>query len=168
MPADTPSPVGSDKRTRERRRIGGHQYHRLPPLRSRGTDALRLAEHFLGVFARTEKKSVTGLAEGVAEKLLAYSWPGNIRELRNVIERAIALTRYDKITIEDLPEKISQFRGGTVFIGGLDPAELVSMGEIERRYIQHVLDACGNNQTQAARILGLDRKTIYRKLSEKK
>jgi len=136
----------------------------LPPLRSRVTDTLRLAEHFLKHFALAENKSVNGLSEGVGEKLLSYSWPGNIRELRNVMERAVALTRYDKVTIEDLPEKISNFQGGTIFIGGLDPAELVSMEEIERRYIGHVLDAVGGNQTQAARILGIDRKTIYRKL----
>ncbi|MCA9129602.1 MAG: sigma-54-dependent Fis family transcriptional regulator [Planctomycetales bacterium] len=138
----------------------------LPPLRSRGTDVLRLAEHFLQHFAASDKKPISGFAEGVAEKLLSYSWPGNVRELRNVIERAVALTRYDKVTIEDLPEKIRNFKGGTVFIGGLDPTELVSMGEIEQRYITHVLDACGGNQTQAARILGLDRKTLYRKLKQ--
>lgn len=135
----------------------------LPPLRSRGTDILRLAEHFEMQFAGAENKPITGLADGVAEKLLSYSWPGNVRELRNVMERAVALTRYDKITVADLPDKIRNFKGGTVFIGGLDPAELVSMEEIERRYITHVLDATGGNQTQAARILGLDRKTIYRK-----
>ncbi len=136
----------------------------LPPLRARGTDILRLAEHFQTLFAKAENKPIKGLAEGVAEKLLGYSWPGNVRELRNVMERAVALTRYDKITVEDLPEKIREFRGGTVFIGGLDPTEFVSMEEIERRYIAHVLEAVGGNQTQAARILGLDRKTIYRKL----
>lgn len=135
----------------------------LPPLRSRGNDILRLAEHFTTRFSESENKPVSGLADGVAEKLLGYSWPGNVRELRNVIERAVALTRYDKITVEDLPDKVRNFTGGTVFIGGLDPAELVSMEEIERRYINHVLEACGGNQTQAAHILGLDRKTIYRK-----
>ena len=138
----------------------------LPPLRSRGTDILRLAEHFLKQFAAAEQKPIVGLADGVAEKLLSYSWPGNVRELRNVIERAVALTRYDRITVEDLPEKIRDFRGGELFIGGLDPAELVSMEEIQRRYIAHVLEACGGNQTQAARILGMDRKTIYRKLKK--
>lgn len=138
----------------------------LPPLRSRGTDILRLAEHFLKQFAMSESKPITGLADGVAEKLLSYSWPGNVRELRNVMERAVALTRYDKITSEDLPEKIRNFKGGTVFIGGLDPTELVSMEEIECRYITHVLEAVGGNQTQAARILGMDRKTIYRKLKQ--
>jgi two-component system response regulator HydG len=135
----------------------------LPPLRSRGTDILRLAENFQKQFAATENKPITGFADGVAEKLLSYSWPGNVRELRNVVERAVALTRYDKITVEDLPEKIRNFRSGTVFIGGLDPTELVSMEEIERRYIAHVLEAVNGNQTQAARILGLDRKTLYRK-----
>ncbi|QDV23648.1 sigma-54-dependent transcriptional regulator [Aureliella helgolandensis] len=136
----------------------------LPPLRSRGGDILRLAEHFLKQYATSEHKPITGLAEGVAEKLLSYSWPGNVRELRNVMERAVALTRYDQITVEDLPEKIRNFQGGTVFIGGLDPSELVSLEEIELRYINHVLQATGGNQTQAARILGLDRKTIHRKL----
>ena len=136
----------------------------LPPLRSRGTDILRLAEHFQKQFVAAENKPIVGLADGVAEKLLSYSWPGNVRELRNVMQRAVALTRYNKITVEDLPDKVRDFQGGTVFIGGLDPSELVSMEEIERRYIAHVLEACGGNQTQAARILGLDRKTIYRKL----
>ena len=139
----------------------------LPPLRSRGTDILRLAEHFQQQFATDAHKPITGLAEGVGEKLLSYSWPGNVRELRNVMERAVALTRHDKITIEDLPEKVRNFNGGTIFIGGLDPSELVSMEEIERRYITHVLEACNGNQTQAARLLGLDRKTIYRKLQTK-
>ena len=73
--------------------------------------------------------------------------------MRNVVERAVALTRYDKITVEDLPEKIRNFRSGTVFIGGLDPTELVSMEEIERRYIAHVLEAVNGNQTQAAAII---------------
>jgi len=138
----------------------------LPALRSRGTDILRLAENFQKRFAEKEKKPITGFADGVAEKLLSYSWPGNVRELRNVLERAVALTRYDKITVEDLPEKIRDFRSGTVFIGGLDPTELVSMEEVERRYIAHVLEVVNGNQTHAARILGLDRKTLYRKCKQ--
>ncbi|MEZ6062137.1 MAG: sigma-54 dependent transcriptional regulator [Planctomycetaceae bacterium] len=138
----------------------------LPPLRSRGTDILRLAEDFVRRFAAGENKPIAGLAEGVAEKLLSYSWPGNVRELRNVMERAVALTRYDRITAEDLPEKVRNFTGATFFIGGLDPSELVSLEEIERRYINHVLEACCGNQTQAARILGLNRKTIYRKVKD--
>ncbi|EDL58660.1 sigma-54-dependent transcriptional regulator [Gimesia maris] len=138
----------------------------LPPLRSRGTDVLRLAEHFLKQFSTAENKHVTDLAEGVAEKLLQYHWPGNIRELRNVMERAVALTRHDKITVADLPEKITNYQSNQILIDGLDPEELVSLEELERRYITHVLEATGGNQSQAARILGLDRKTIYRKLKQ--
>jgi len=144
-------------------RINVIQLH-LPPLRSRGVDILAIASHYIDQFAERSGKKVAGISETAAEKLLAYSWPGNVRELRNVMERALALTRYDSITIEDLPDKIRDHQGGTVFIGGEDPTELVSLEEIERRYIEHVLKAVDQNRTQAARILGFDRKTLYRKL----
>ena len=136
----------------------------LPPLKARGADILLLAGHYIDQFASQSGKPVSGFADPAAEKLLAYSWPGNVRELRNVMERAVALTQYDTVTLDDLPEKIRQHRGGTVFIGGEDPTELVPLDEIERRYIDHVLKAANQNRTQAARILGLDRKTLYRKL----
>ena len=104
--------------------------------------------------------------EGVAEKLLAYNWPGNVRELRNVIERAVALTRLDKLTLEDLPEKVRDYRSSQVVIGGSDPGELVPLEEVERRYILHVLECVQGNRTLAAKKLGLDRKTLYRKLRQ--
>ncbi|MGI9444049.1 MAG: sigma-54-dependent transcriptional regulator [Rubripirellula sp.] len=147
-------------------RINVIQLH-LPPLRSRGLDILMIASHYIDQFAVSSGKKVTGITETAAEKLLSYSWPGNVRELRNVMERALALTRYDSVTIEDLPDKIRDHRGGTVFIGGDDPTELVPLEEIEQRYIEHVLQAVDQNRTQAARILGLDRKTLYRKLKSK-
>ncbi len=140
----------------------------LPPLRARGTDILLLAQHFLEIFASREKKQVTDISKAVAEKLLSYAWPGNVRELRNVIERAIALTRYDRLGVEDLPEKICNYRSSQVFIGGEDPTELVALEEIEQRYILHVLQSVDGNKTLAARILGLDRKTLYRKLKDDK
>jgi DNA-binding NtrC family response regulator len=136
----------------------------LPPLRSRGTDVLLLAQHFVEQFASRSGKQVVGLSQPVAERLLAYAWPGNVRELRNVIERAVALTRYDKLAVEDLPEKIRDYRGSRVFVAGSDPSELAPMEEVERRYILHVLNCVAGNKTLAARILGLDRKTLYRKL----
>ncbi len=138
----------------------------LPPLRARGADALLLAQHFIEDCAGRAGKQVVGMSEGVAEKLLAYSWPGNVRELRNVIERAVALTRFDKLTVDDLPEKIRDYRSSQVVIGGNDPGELVPLEEVERRYILHVLDCVGGNRTLAARTLGLDRKTLYRKLRQ--
>lgn len=144
-------------------RINVIQLH-LPPLRGRGTDVLMLAKYFVEKFAAKTGRPIEGIDQAVAERLLAYSWPGNIRELRNVIERAVTLTRHNLLTVEDLPEKVRDHRGSTVFIGGDDPNELVPMEEIERRYIAHVLKAAGNNQSQAAKILGVDRKTLYRKL----
>ena len=138
----------------------------LPPLRSRGTDILLLAQHFIERFAERSNKEVDGLSEPVAEKLLSYNWPGNVRELRNVMERAVALTRFDKLTVDDLPDKIRQFKSSQVVLVGDDPAELLPLGEIEARYIQHVLKATEGNKTMAAKILGLDRKTLYRKLKE--
>jgi two-component system response regulator HydG len=136
----------------------------MPPLRARTADTLLLAQHFIEEFAARDKKQVQGLSETVAEKLLAYSWPGNVRELRNVMERAVALTRYDQLTVEDLPEKIRDYRSSQVFIGGDDPGELLPLEEVERRYILHVMQCVGGNRTLAARRLGLDRKTLYRKL----
>ena len=89
-----------------------------------------------------------------------------MRELRNVVERAVALTRHDKLTVDDLPEKIRDFRGSQVVIAGNDPGELTSLEEVERRYILHVLQCLGDNRTLAAKTLGLDRKTLYRKLRQ--
>ena len=138
----------------------------LPPLRSRGRDILLLAQKFLERFAEQQGKAVTGLSRGVAERLLAYRWPGNVRELRNCIERAVALTRFEEIAVEDLPDKIRAARSTDLVVAGNDPAELVPVEVIEERYIRHVLDAVGGHRTTAARILGLDRKTLYRKLSK--
>jgi DNA-binding NtrC family response regulator len=138
----------------------------LPPLRGRGADALLLAQHFIELCAGRAKKDVRAMAAPVAEKLLAYSWPGNVRELRNVIERAVALTKFDTLTVEDLPEKIRDYRRSQVLLGGEDPAELAPMEDVERRYILHVLECVRANRTLAARTLGFDRKTLYRKLRQ--
>jgi two-component system response regulator HydG len=138
----------------------------LPPLRSRGTDTLLIANHFAQQFSKRAHKECDCVAEPTTERLLNYSWPGNIRELRNVIERAVALTRHDQLVVEDLPEKIRNFQSRQFLVDGTDPAELLPMEEIERRYILHVLDSVEGNKSTAARILGLDRKTLYRKLKQ--
>ena len=82
----------------------------LPPLRARGNDVLLLSQRFVEHFAARANKKVVGLSSGAAEKLLAYSFPGNVRELQNCIERAVALTRYEQITVEDLPEKVPRLQ----------------------------------------------------------
>jgi two-component system response regulator HydG len=136
----------------------------VPALRLRGNDILLLAQHFVSEFAAQGDKHVTGLTSGAAEKLLAYTWPGNVRELRNSIERAVALTAFDRITVEDLPERVRSHRTSQIVIASDDPGELPPLEQVEQRYIQRVLDAAGGNKARAARILGLDRKTLYRKL----
>ncbi|PQO46843.1 sigma-54-dependent transcriptional regulator [Blastopirellula marina] len=138
----------------------------LPPLRARGTDTLLLAQQFVDQAAKRSQRDVVGISDPAAERLLNYSWPGNVRELRNIMERAVALTPFQKIAVDDLPEKIRDYRSSQVFIGGDDPSELASMQEVERRYILHVLQAVDNNKSLAAQVLGLDRKTLYRKLKQ--
>ncbi len=138
----------------------------MPPLRARGGDVLLLAQRFLDGQAARAGKRVASLSPAAAEKLLAYSWPGNVRELQNCIERAIALTRYEQITVDDLPETIRAYARSHVLIASDDPTELVPLGEVERRYTLRVMEAVGGNKTLAARILGITRKTLYRKLEE--
>jgi DNA-binding NtrC family response regulator len=135
-----------------------------PALRARGTDVLLLAQHFLEQIAPRANKNVTAISEPAAARLLTYAWPGNVRELRNAIEHAVALTVTDKLVVEDLPERIRNYRSDQLVLGSEDPAELAPMEDVERRYIQHVLRTVGGNKTLAARTLGFDRKTLYRKL----
>ncbi|MGH7293805.1 MAG: sigma 54-interacting transcriptional regulator, partial [Polyangiaceae bacterium] len=136
----------------------------LPPLRARVGDILPLAQHFLAHFAARGGKNVSGIASPAAEKLVGYPWPGNVRELQNCMERAIALTRFEQIVVEDLPEKIRDYRRSHVLVTSDDPSELVPLEEVERRYIARVMEAVNANKTAAARILGIDRKRLYRML----
>ncbi len=140
----------------------------LPPLRARGNDVLLLAQNFIERFAAATGKRVTGLSTEAAEKLLAYSFMGNVRELHNCIERAVAVTHFEQLTVDDLPERIRNYRVSHVIVGSDDPNELVPMEEVERRYIARVLEAARGNKTLAARILGFDRKTLYNKLARYK
>ena len=136
----------------------------LPPLRARGSDVLLLAQRFVERFAARGGKRIRGISPQAAELLLAYAWPGNVRELQNCIERAVALTRDEEITAGDLPEKIRMYRSSHVLVASDDPTELVPMEEVERRYILRVMEAVGGSKSMAARVLGFDRRTLYRKL----
>jgi two-component system response regulator HydG len=136
----------------------------VPPLRTRGSDVLVLAQRFIERFSATHRTNVTGLASQAAARLMAYSWPGNVRELQNCIERAVALTRYEMLGVDDLPEKLRDYRPARVIIDSEDPAELLPMDEVERRYVLRVLQAVAGNKTLAAQVLGFDRRTLYRKL----
>ena len=136
----------------------------VPPLRARAGDILELAQHFLRVAAARQRKAVTGFSSAVAEKLLGYTWPGNVRELLHTIERAVALTRFEELTVDDLSERIRAYKV-TPLVFTADADELVTLDELERRYVIRVLDAVGGNKSNAARVLGLDRTTLYRMLA---
>jgi two-component system response regulator AtoC len=135
----------------------------VPPLRARGRDVLTLAKHIL---ARSQPggERVIGFTAAVVDAMLSYPWPGNVRELQNCMERAVALAEFDHLRLEDLPEKVGAFKEAVVRVESHDPSELITAAELERRYIAQVVAAVGGNKTIAARILGFDRRTIYRKL----
>jgi two-component system response regulator AtoC len=136
----------------------------LPPLRARGGDVLLLAQHMVRHHAAVLDKKVIGLSPAAAERLISYDWPGNVRELGNCIERAVALAHFEEIQVEDLPDKIRKQNHRTQALSGSDLPELLTLEEVERRHVLRVLEACNGNRTDAAKILGLDRKTLYRKL----
>jgi DNA-binding NtrC family response regulator len=136
----------------------------LPPLRERREDIPLLARHFLIKFGKGLKKNITGVSEESLKFLLNYSWPGNVRELENVIQRAITLTRREIILPEDLPNAVVQKEDENVIQKGL--REKYTVDQLEREYIKKVLVETGGNKSKAAEILGLDRKTLYRKLQE--
>ncbi|MGE0709513.1 MAG: sigma-54-dependent transcriptional regulator [Planctomycetota bacterium] len=142
----------------------------IPPLRARGNDVLLLAQSFVERYAEKFSKQVTGLSSQAAERLLAYDWPGNVRELQNCIERAVTLTESPQLVPADLPRAVREHRRDrpSLIPDDDDPSRLPTLEEVERRYVLHVLRALGNNKTTAAQVLGLDRKTLYRRLERYK
>lgn len=135
----------------------------VPPLSARGNDVLLLAQHMLERIAERVGKKVDGLTPDAAAKLLDYDWPGNVRELQNAMERAVALAQYDKIPVGDLPDRVREHRSERIVLADTTD-HMPSLSQLERRYIERVLRATNGNKTQAAQILGLDRRTLYRKL----
>jgi DNA-binding NtrC family response regulator len=138
----------------------------VPPLRARGADILLLARHFLGRFVSRSRRVVT-LSEPAAAMLLAYDWPGNVRELENCIERAVALARSDELTVDDLPDRIRDFRAAFAappLRDGVAPTDVTSLFDAEREHVLKAVEQFGGNKTRAAAILGIDRRTLYRRL----
>jgi DNA-binding NtrC family response regulator len=136
----------------------------VPPLRTRGNDILLLAQHFLELFGTASGKRIIGLASEAARKLRDYPWPGNVRELQNCLERAVALCPHEEIEVADLPDRIRRFQaaGPSTEYGPATP--LLTLEEVERRHILQVLETVSGNKSRAAKVLGLDRKTLYRRL----
>ncbi len=129
----------------------------VPPLRERLADLPLLFDYFLKRHSRRMAKTLAVHAE-VLEMLSGYGWPGNVRELENVIERAITLNTTGILTASDFTEQFRQCQKNSVSF----PRELVSLEEIERQYILHVVQRCNGNMSRAAEVLQIDRRTLYR------
>ncbi len=129
----------------------------LPPLRERGEDVELLVRHFAHLFGSRRGSSV-GVSEDAVEVLRAYRWPGNVRELKNVIERAVLLCDGSDITTKVLPEEILS---KALLHEGADFPTLV---EMERAHVRRALLRAQGNKSLAARMLGIDRTTLYAKV----
>lgn len=133
----------------------------LPPLRNRKQDIVPLAHHFLKLFGLKYGKEIRGFASDYIEMLQSYHWPGNIRELRNAIERAVVICPGEVISVLDLPEKILKTQNEIMHISIPIGS---SVEEAEKKLILETLASVGNNKAKAARILGVSRKTLHNKL----
>ena len=136
----------------------------IPPLRERREDIPLLADHFLKKYADRQEKTVGGVSVAASRLLLQYDWPGNVRELENAIERAVLLETGDVLQAENLPEKLALHAASHA--GRTLGAEVLPLAEVERRTVVRALEASANNVSEAARVLGLNRATLYRKLKK--
>ncbi len=136
----------------------------MPPLRERREDIPLLIQHFIARFNAELKKNLSGVSEEALRLLLNYSWPGNVRELENVIQRAITLSRHEVILPEDLPASLHLTKDDELLEKAIEGR--LTLDQLEKEYIRRILIQTGGNKSKAAEILGLDRKTLYRKLQD--
>jgi len=141
---------------------------RVPPLRERGEDLDLLAAHFVGRFGAQLGREVRGISDAAMHVLRGHRFPGNVRELANVIERAVAFCSETEIGVEHLPERLRRLAADEASQdageGVLPEGELPNLEDVERRYIQRVLERVEGNKRRAAEILGIGRRTLYRRL----
>jgi len=128
----------------------------VPPVRQRQGDIELLAEHFLSQFSSSFRRGVTDFDPAVLDAFRAYGWPGNVRELRNVVERMVLMADAPVLCLEDVPADVRASATG--------PAGLETLEEMERRHVLAVLEAVEGNKRKAARVLGIDRSTLYARL----
>ena len=134
----------------------------IPPLRQRREDIPLLANHFLAQYAERNNKSISGISTAALRVLLQYDWPGNVRELENAIERAVLLETTAVLQVGNLPSQLSP-------LGGSDPSEptaILPLEEVEQQVMAHALEASGHNVAVAARALGINKATLYRKIKK--
>ena len=140
----------------------------LPPLRERPVDVPVLAEHLLDRLAERYQLERAALSPDALAALTAYQWPGNIRELENVLARALALRSGATITRHDLPPAIGAFVPEAASTGPFEGIPTLTLDELETQYIRHVLESTRGNKLKAAAVLGIDRSTLHRKINQDK
>jgi DNA-binding NtrC family response regulator len=133
----------------------------VPPLRERREDIIPLADMMLTRMSSRHPRSVVGISAAAVRRLIAYPWPGNVRELSNLIERAVALCDHDTLLPSDLDFPKGPHAIDALLSGTHDP---VRLDELERLYVRRVLESRGGNKAETARILGINRRTLYRML----
>ncbi len=139
----------------------------LPPLRERGAkDIARLAHHFAAAAAKRHGRPVPPLTKEAIERLCRYRWPGNVRELENCMESAVVVMESTELTVDDLPlpERLPAFARAEDKPPSQEGEHILTLEEVERRHIQSVLDKVAGNQSAAAKLLGIGRNTLARKL----
>lgn len=132
----------------------------IPPLRDRPEDIMPLAEHFLKNAAQRSGLRIQGFSGAAARMVMAHQWPGNVRELENAVERAVALANNDWISPDDLPMAVQKPKAPDIFAGAAE--RMMTLEDVERAYVEHVLERCGGNKVRAAAALGISRRTIQR------
>jgi DNA-binding NtrC family response regulator len=135
----------------------------MPPLRVRLDDVPRLVDHFVARFSRQYQVAPKRIAAQAMERLQAYAWPGNVRELQNAIERAFALAAGETITLDDLPPAVLAPTAAPPYPSVDD---VTTLEDAERRLFAAALRKSGGNKNEAARLLGIDRQRLYRKLEK--
>jgi DNA-binding NtrC family response regulator len=137
----------------------------VPSLRERRGDIPLLAERFLRAASENAGRGRLRISEGALNRLVAYDWPGNVRELESAVEYAALHARGAEVAPEDLPPRLQSAEVRQAAARSPLAAlyeDLPALDELERRYLQHVLEATGGNRTRTAEILGIDRRTLYR------
>jgi NtrC-family two-component system response regulator AlgB len=136
----------------------------IPPLRLRPGDLVRFAEHYFKHFAALCGRRLEGFSQPAGDALRAYSWPGNLRELRNAIERAVIMAKGNRINLEDLPAELrgQTGAGANGAAGTLQVGSRVSLEQLEEAHVRQILDSTAN-LAEAAQVLGIDQATLYRK-----
>jgi two-component system response regulator HydG len=137
----------------------------VPALSDRKEDIPLLAQYFLQMFAAKNKKNIKGFTPKSMEKLVKYAWPGNVRELMNAVERAVVLSRLEYL---DADELVLLMADNQIIGGKVQPGlpENMPLDEVEKRSILEAVNACGGNKSEAARRLGITRKTLRKKLDK--